>query len=194
MTDFDASIYDARFYETRGRQHHHYRKYAQCLLDLFGPFRSVLDLGAGNGYFAHVFSEAGAEAHMVELSEAVLPYVFDDVECRIHDLREPLDYGRTFELVLCIEVAEHLPESAADALCGTIARHVGRLLVFTSAPPGQGGDGHINCQPGEYWKEKLAGRGLTFAGLATDRLKTAWARKLEKQHQHLGKNVQVWIP
>lgn len=189
---YDPSIYNAAFYKKRRSKHKAAGKYMAVLDDLFGPFPSVLDLGAGDGFCAHFLAEKGAEAHMVEVSEDVLPWAFKDIECKIHDLREPLDYGRTFDLVLCVEVAEHLPESAADALCDTCARHVGRMLIFTAAPVGQDGAGHVNCQPPEYWFRKLRDRGLIFNGDKTRLLQTEWKKVLGKGHQHIQRNVKVW--
>lgn len=189
---YDPTMYNAKFYRGRSKKHKVYRKGALCINELWGPFESVLDLGGGDGYWASVLGEWGAEAFMVELSEVVLRYACKDVECRIHDLREPLDLGRTFELVLCIEVAEHLPESAADILCDTIARHTDRLLVFTAAPPGQEGDGHVNLQHQLWWMRKFKERGLRYRRGKTKRLKAAWNRVLGKGFKHLPANLQVW--
>jgi hypothetical protein len=33
-------------------------------------------------------------------------------------------------------------------------------IVFTAAPPGQGGTGHLNEQPAEYWISRFARRGM----------------------------------
>ena len=35
----------------------------------------------------------------------------------------------------------------------------GRIVAITHALPGQGGHHHVNCQPAEYWIEKMAARG-----------------------------------
>ena len=77
------------------------------------------------------------------------------------DLTEPLDLGRTFDLVICLEVGEHLPEDAADTLVDTCVRHA-RTVVFSAAVLGQVGAGHINCQPHEYWHSKFAARGYAM--------------------------------
>jgi hypothetical protein len=29
-------------------------------------------------------------------------------------------------------------------------------VIFSAAHPGQGGSGHINCQPKEYWRKRFA--------------------------------------
>ncbi len=190
--EYNPGLYNAKFYASRRKDHKYHQRYAQPIIDLLGPFGSILDLGAGDGHFARVLGGPRAEVHVVELSEAVLPYVPQGVHCLIHDLREPLDMARTFDLVVCIEVAEHLPESAADILCDTIVGHMGRYLLFTAAPPGQGGNGHINCQPPGYWKQKFGDRGLGYRKNPVKRLRVAWGKVLKAQHRHLARNVQIW--
>jgi hypothetical protein len=74
------------------------------------------------------------------------------------DISRPLDLGRKFGLVECLEVAEHLPETHADTLVDTLARH-GDVVLFSAAIPGQGGEYHVNEQPLEYWRAKFAARG-----------------------------------
>jgi hypothetical protein len=36
----------------------------------------------------------------------------------------------------------------------------GGILIWSAAQPGQGGVGHINCQPKDYWAEQLQAAGL----------------------------------
>jgi 2-polyprenyl-3-methyl-5-hydroxy-6-metoxy-1,4-benzoquinol methylase len=60
-------------------------------------------------------------------------------------LDSPLDLGRAFDLVISLEVAEHLPESAADAFIDSLVRH-GDVILFSAAIPFQGGHRHINEQ------------------------------------------------
>lgn len=56
-----------------------------------------------------------------------------------------------FDLVISLEVAEHLPATRANSfvneLCG-----LGDVILFSAAIPGQGGEGHINEQFLSYWK------------------------------------------
>jgi hypothetical protein len=74
-----------------------------------------------------------------------------------HDLVRRLRLNRSFDLVESLEVAEHLPQSAADVFIDNLADH-GRLILFSAATPGQGGENHINEQPWEYWRQKFAAR------------------------------------
>ena len=56
-----------------------------------------------------------------------------------------------WDLALSLEVAEHVPPSLAAAFV-TFLTSCSGTIVFTAASPGQSGVGHVNCQPGEYWK------------------------------------------
>jgi len=66
------------------------------------------------------------------------------------DMTRPLRLGRQFDLVMSLEVAEHLPERHAkqfvDSLTGA-----GAVVLFAAAIPQQGGAEHQNEQWPEYW-------------------------------------------
>lgn len=114
---------------------------------------SVLDVGCGYGEWMEAFWATGADVHGVDIAAP------DGEQFQRHDLTEPLELGREFDLVVCLEVAEHLPEAAADTLIDTLARH-GNSILFSGAVPGQEGKGHINCQPHHYWHAKFEERGF----------------------------------
>ena len=75
------------------------------------------------------------------------------------DLCEPLDLGRSFDLALCLEVAEHVPASAADTLLRSLARHAPAVL-FSAAIPFQGGRHHVNEQWQSHWIGRFAELGF----------------------------------
>lgn len=68
-----------------------------------------------------------------------------------HDLRQPLDLQRTFDLVVCTEVIEHIDQEFEVTLLETVRRHAGGRILFSAARPGQPGTGHVNCRPAEHW-------------------------------------------
>lgn len=148
---------------------------ALALLALFAGFRiphSYLDVGCGTGAMVKIARQLGVEAFGVDILPLEEPYFYQ------RDLREPCDLGRTFDLVTSVEVAEHIAPEAADTLCDTYARHVrvdGGLFILTAAAPGQNGDGHVNCQPQLYWRDRLTSRGLKYDEWATQRLVRLWA-------------------
>jgi SAM-dependent methyltransferase len=165
---------------------------AACCLDLawqaLGMPGSMLDVGCGRGYLVTTAHARGVDAAGVDLSYAEI-----DGSLRHADLRMPVDLARTFDLVLCWEVAEHLPADSADTLCDTLVRHVapGGVLLFTAAHPGQGGDAHINEQPAAYWRHRLAGRGLEPDVRLTESLSQAWTQQAPRTPWY-GKNLQVF--
>jgi methyltransferase family protein len=126
-----------------------------ALCGLLSP-SSVLDVGCGQGEWV--------EAFKVYCCEDVLGVDIAAPEGENYlrvDLTERLGLGRVFNLALCLEVGEHLPESAADTLIDTLATH-SDTVVFSAAVVGQEGTGHINCQPHEYWHEKFEARGYAM--------------------------------
>ena len=74
------------------------------------------------------------------------------------DLAKEIDLKRSFDLVISLEVAEHLPASAADVFVGNLVRH-GPVLLFSAAIPCGGGTGHVNEQWPAYWAERFEKRG-----------------------------------
>lgn len=191
---YDSAVYDAKYFQHR-RKHKPYAitpALTRCLVTELGPFTSALDLGAGPGCHSLALTELGIETWAVELSEHAPVFLLDCVHTLQHDLRQPLDLERKFDLVLCVEVAEHLPESAAGTLCDTITRHCGRLVVFTAAPPGQGGTGHVNCQPLGYWRTRMEARGLQYLSSQTEQIRHVWADTLRGKFKYLMRNLALF--
>jgi hypothetical protein len=75
-------------------------------------------------------------------------------------LNDPFDLGRQFDLAQSLEVGEHVREGASDDFVDSIVRHARRYVLFSAAPPGQGGENHINEQRYEFWREKFERRGF----------------------------------
>ena len=82
----------------------------------------------------------------------LIPRKFFHVKNLVKDLADRVDLAKRFDLAICLEVAEHLPVSAASGLIATLAAHSDAIL-FSAAPPGQTGQNHINCQWPRYWQD-----------------------------------------
>lgn len=123
--------------------------------------QSVLDVGCGIGTWLSVFRNdhgiddvLGIDGNNVDPSKLMIP-----ANCFYeHDLRESFNLARKFDLLLCLEVAEHLPEAVSDSFVDTLCQHSG-VVLFSAAIPGQGGQNHINEQWPSYWKAKFARNG-----------------------------------
>jgi len=132
---------------------------------------SVLDVGCGQGAWLSVWKSLGVKEILgldggyVEKARLLI----EPGEFVAHDLRTPFDLERRFDIVQSLEVAEHLPEHSSEAFVDALTRH-GDLVVFSAAPPGQGGDHHVNEQPYEYWRRKFAARGYVALDFLRPRL------------------------
>jgi len=147
-----------QWFESLAWQHRWIEYMVGWWVGTYGRPRTMIDYGGGDGWWAHTFKQAGADhCWSVELDDVAAEHTPPDVYFKQHDLREPLsDLSGKFDLVMCLEVAEHLPTQAAhNALLATLAKSTGRLLIFSAAQPGQPGTGHINSQPISYWIEAI---------------------------------------
>jgi len=80
------------------------------------------------------------------------------------------------DVTMSLEVAEHLPPSVADGFVELLVNSA-PTVVFTAAPPGQGGVDHVNEQPRGYWIEKFEGHGYAM----NDALTRTWRREWKEE-------------
>jgi len=73
----------------------------------------------------------------------------------ILDLEHPFNLNRRFDIVISLEVAEHLSGAAAENFIESLVRH-GDIVLFSAAIPFQGGHHHVNEQWQPYWADLFA--------------------------------------
>lgn len=134
--------------------------------ELFAP-RTVLDLGCGTGRSLAFFIERGVDAVGVEGSSLAMSRALHPDRIVQWNLNEELNLGRTFDLIWCYEVVEHIHPKYVHNLMKTFANHSGRV-VLSAAPPGQGGEGHFNEQPPSYWRDLFGRYGFGCNDRATE--------------------------
>jgi SAM-dependent methyltransferase len=124
------------------------------ILELIQPKR-VVDIGCGLGGWLSAFKELGVEeilgidGEYVDRDKLRIP----SDKFLVHDLSTPLQLKQSFpsfDLVLSLEVAEHLPSESAKHFVEMLSG-LGPVILFSAAIPHQPGDYHINCQWPEYW-------------------------------------------
>lgn len=129
------------------------------LVDLLSP-KSVLDVGCGAGAWCSIWVEngvpevVGADGGYVDRERMLI----DPAQFLAADLSQSFFAGRRFDLVVSLEVAEHIHASNADTFIDNLVSH-GDIVLFSAAVPGQGGEFHVNEQPLQYWRDKFAQHG-----------------------------------
>ena len=125
------------------------------------PIHSVLDIGCGAGAWLREYRRAGVDEVVGVDGDYVNRdlLLFDRQHFCPQDITEEFRFNRSFGLVQCIEVAEHIPASSSAALIRNIVSH-GDIALFSAAVPGQGGENHINEQSMEFWRSLFAAEGF----------------------------------
>jgi SAM-dependent methyltransferase len=154
-------------------------KVVSAIREVFPQAGSVIDVGCGSGAFAAEFSRQGVRAIGLEHSpHGVKLARKQGVDCRPFDVARPVteQIRESADLVYSFEVAEHVPASLADSFVDFMTG-LGSLVIFTAARPGQGGIGHINEQPLDYWKEKFERGGFHESIAETETLRATFQQR-----------------
>jgi SAM-dependent methyltransferase len=164
------------------------REIVPLVLEFIQP-KSVVDVGCGLGSWLSVFKELGigeclgidgdyVNTDRLEISrEEFQPFALDT----------SLKLDRTFDLVVSLEVAEHLPPESARTFIATLT-DLGSVVLFSAAIPLQGGTNHVNEQWPGYWAHLFQERGY----LAIDCLrKKIWNN--ENVEPWYAQNILVFV-
>ena len=132
------------------------------ILHMLGPGRPqrVLDVGCGVGAWLAAFWEQGVrdvwgvDGDYVDRQALLVP----PNRFSVHDLATPFRPDAIYDLVVCLEVGEHLPPERAEGFVEDLTR-LGPVVLFSAAVPGQGGVAHVHERWPDYWAGLFKERG-----------------------------------
>jgi hypothetical protein len=161
MSKVIDSVYDDQFFDLQKvGALRSARIVVTVLLNVIKP-KSVVEVGCGHGAWLRAFQENGVQVikgldgPYVDKSKLLIePSCFGPA-----DLSQSLKTDKHYDLVTCLEVAEHLPEKVGRGLIMNLT-DAAPLVLFSAAIPGQGGLNHINEQWPAYWQALFAERGF----------------------------------
>lgn len=104
----------------------------------------------------------------------------DNDEFEVANLELGFEVASRFDLAQCLEVAEHLSPPGDARLVDSLAR-AADIVLFSAAPPGQGGENHVNERPYGFWRDVWADHGFALfdairPAIAEYRCVPAWYR------------------
>jgi SAM-dependent methyltransferase len=130
---------------------------------------SLVDVGCGQGQLLSALRRRCPELPVRGIDSSVqaiararrreLDVTFADLGGLRRQPPQPVkDLVAGTDVAVCLETAEHLPPWAARPLVEVLTS--ARCVIFSAAPPGQGGTMHVNEQPLEYWRRRFRRRGF----------------------------------
>ena len=159
-------VYDDAFWDFHGTGD--WEAFGALILR-YCPARSVVDVGCGQGIVLEGLRRADPSLALSGYDSsptacgrararglAVDP--LDIVSLSLADARARARRIGSFDLALCLEVAEHIPSWHSGKLLAMLAG--APRLIFSAAHPNQGGQLHVNEQPASYWIDRLAAVGF----------------------------------
>jgi len=153
--------------------------------------RSVLDAGCAWGFLVEKLRERDVEAFGIDISPYAIDHVHPDIAqfCKVGSIVE--SFPRTYDLVVCIEVLEHMTKENAELAVRNICDHTGDVL-FSSTPFDYKEATHFNVQPPEYWAELFARHGF-FRDVDFDAsVITPWAVRFLRKHDPVTRLVREY--
>ena len=121
--------------------------------------KTVLDAGCAIGMLVEALRARGVDATGVDLSSYAIGQVGDALRpyCRHGSIADEFTGG--YDLIISLEVLEHMPPREAEAAIANFCRHTDDVL-FSSSPLDYKEPTHINVHPPEYWAEAFARHGF----------------------------------
>ncbi len=122
---------------------------------------SVIDVGCGTGVWLAEFLRQdvknirGIDGPWVQERGMMI----NTAQLDIQDLSRGVRIDRQYDLLMSIEVLEHLPSGIGEKMIKQFCAHAPYIL-FSAAVPFQLGIDHVNCQWPEYWAAEFKKHGF----------------------------------
>lgn len=155
---YDASVYTTGYFQSRD---------AAPAVDLCRPWvehcrpKNALDVGFGTGAVLKGLVELGVDAHGVEPIAAACELMAEPYRSRV-SLGDALHTGAaddSYDLVLCLDVLEHLPEEQSVAAVAELLRVSRRWVLlnicYWTDSNARKDSTHINLHSKGWWREKI---------------------------------------
>jgi 2-polyprenyl-3-methyl-5-hydroxy-6-metoxy-1,4-benzoquinol methylase len=163
LKKINMKINDLGFWETTDETGHiHDRSISAALCNYLADkqAKTVVDFGCGMGDYAKAFKADGYKVEAYDGNPNT--ETLSGGIAKVLDLSKPFYLGKKFDVVLSLEVGEHIPAEFEELFIDNITKHAKKHLVISWAIEGQGGSGHVNCKNNDYIIGQIEDRGFKF--------------------------------
>lgn len=174
-----------------------FHSYAERIHQDINPGK-VLDAGCAMGFLVEMLRERGVEAWGIDISEYAIQNVNPEIQpyCRVGSILEPFPLPN-YDLIVCIEVIEHLTSAEAEIAVKNLCEHTDDIL-FSSTPMDYGEVTHVNVRPPEYWAAMFYRQGFIRDVDYDASFITPWTMRFRKSQEpviHLITNYErkLWL-
>lgn len=133
----------------------------QTYPDIMKNIKTLIDVGCGIGEWGFKMDEKyKIEYYGVDYNLPKNKILIPAERYRNYDLtsKQPFPFQQKFDMAICLEVYEHLPENSAEHAVNLLC-DLADVVLFGAAIPAQGGLHHENEQWQTYWQELFNNRG-----------------------------------
>lgn len=144
------------------------KRLAKAILD-FVPLLGVSDIadfGCGPGWYTYLLYQQGFNINGYDgnpnVKEITSLLFGDGFYCQYADFSMPITVKDPFDLIICLEVGEHIPSKYEDIFMRNITENSKKYVLLSWAVPEQAGWGHVNCHSNEYVIRRMKQFGFKY--------------------------------
>ena len=162
----DSTAYDRSYYQHyKGEPYERSPRWLTFFADIATPIardlapKTALDAGCAMGMIVEALRDRGVDAYGFDISEYALDSARADIRPYLWQASatDPLD--RNYDVIICIEVLEHLSADDAARAVENICAHTDDV-IFSSSPDDYQEPTHLNVRGPEYWADLFARHGM----------------------------------
>lgn len=141
---------------------------SNALANLFKD-KTVVDLGAGLGWYCPIISKTAKRCDQYDGSVNIEEITHNKV--KYLNLAEPIKKIRKYDIVMSLEVAEHIPKIYEDIYINNLVNSSKEAILITWSRVGQPGHFHVNNKNREDVIQLFLNKGLHYDDNISNRLK-----------------------
>ena len=181
-----ADYFDKDYFESNSKSNYgsymdypFFKDFAYYVWKKFLP-RTLLEVGCAKGFMVKWFNRLGVDAFGVDISKYAVdncpPEIANKMTCG--DFSQTRWSGTVYDLVLCLETTEHIPEEKMESFIKNLYDSTGEWCIITTPivpkgyvreddPKKDNDESHISLHDKDYWCDAFKKAGFEFTGMFT---------------------------